>query len=47
MMDNVKVKVDGKWKFINDIKKVSVYCASSTQVSKEYVEAATRLAIPW
>ena len=43
MMDNVKVKVDGKWKFINDIKKVSVYCASSTQVSKEYVEAATRL----
>lgn len=42
-MDNVKVKVDGKWKFINDIKKVSVYCASSTQVSKEYVEAATRL----
>lgn len=43
MMDNVKVKVDGKWKFINDIKKVSVYCASSTQVSKEYMEAATRL----
>ena len=24
MMDNVKVKVDGKWKFINDIKKVCI-----------------------
>lgn len=42
-MDNVKVKVNGKWTFINDIRKVSVYCASSTRVGKEYVEAATRL----
>lgn len=43
MIDNEKVKVDGKWVYINDIRSVSVFCASSSKIDDAYFEAATRL----